>query len=284
MCRLFGFRSVLTSKVHSSLLEAENALSVQSSDHPDGWGVAYYLQSIPHVVKSAKAAVEDNIFKRVSGVVSSETVLAHIRKTTVGENNILNTHPFQYGRWVFAHNGHIVDFKTKKENLCKLIDDDLKRYILGQTDTEYIFFYLLSEMKKHFSLDDQHIDIKKLINVIHSALDTLEQVVGAASTESDRGDRANYFTFILTDGDTMLGHQQGKKLHFSTHKESCPERKICQSFNETCENRVSGGKVNHLLLSSEPLSGENIWTELSYGETVAVDSGLNFIKQSKELK
>ena len=34
MCRLFGFKSIIKSKVHSSLLHAENALGIQSVDHP----------------------------------------------------------------------------------------------------------------------------------------------------------------------------------------------------------------------------------------------------------
>ena len=49
MCRMFGFRSVLDSHVHRSLLGAENALALQAEHHPDGWGVAYYLGGAPHL-------------------------------------------------------------------------------------------------------------------------------------------------------------------------------------------------------------------------------------------
>ena len=85
MCRLFGFRSIIESKVHSSLMNAENALGIQSVDHPDGWGVAYYIGYSPHLIKADRPAIECEIFKKVSGVVSSHTVLAHIRKSTIGE-------------------------------------------------------------------------------------------------------------------------------------------------------------------------------------------------------
>jgi predicted glutamine amidotransferase len=276
MCRLFGFRSVLTSQVHSSLLGAENALEVQSSDHPDGWGVAYYLQNIPHVVKSAKSALDDKIFKRVSGVVSSQTVLAHIRKTTVGQLNILNTHPFQFGPWVFAHNGHIVDFENKKDILRDLIDPELRSYILGETDSEYIFYFLLTKIKERYDLSAKHFELDQLIKTIHEGIDELISLVGEASADHNRGTDANYFTFILTNGKTMLGHQRGKKLHFSTHKVRCPERDECSFLNESCENAPKSGPVNHLLLSSEPLSGENVWTELEFGQTVAVDEKMSF--------
>ena len=62
MCRLFGFRSTVLSQVHRSLVRAENALELQSHEHPDGWGVAYYVHGTPHVVKSSESAVEDALF------------------------------------------------------------------------------------------------------------------------------------------------------------------------------------------------------------------------------
>ena len=117
MCRIFGFRSVLQSGVHSSLVSADNALMVQSERHPDGWGVAYYLAGAPHVIKSASTAVDDHIFRHVSGIVTSETVVAHLRKSTQGEHTIVDTHPFQYGSWVMAHNGNITDFPELREEL-----------------------------------------------------------------------------------------------------------------------------------------------------------------------
>ena len=80
MCRLFGFRSVIPSQVHRSLLSAENALVWQSERHPDGWGVAYFVGGIPHLIKSAETAIQDSLFRRVSGIVSSHTVVAHLRK------------------------------------------------------------------------------------------------------------------------------------------------------------------------------------------------------------
>ena len=101
MCRLFGFRSVITSRVHSSLVHAENALVNQSEKHPDGWGIAFYVDKSPHLIRSSKKAIGDKLFEQVSGVVSAQTVVAHIRKATQGSFNILNAHPFQYGKWIF---------------------------------------------------------------------------------------------------------------------------------------------------------------------------------------
>jgi len=56
MCRLFGFRSVLRSRVHRSLRTADNALAVQSRVHPDGWGVAYYVAGFSNVTTTTETA------------------------------------------------------------------------------------------------------------------------------------------------------------------------------------------------------------------------------------
>ena len=79
MCRLFGFRSVIQSQVHRSLVQADNALWNLSEQHPDGWGVAYYVEGTPHLTRSASTALSDRVFQRVSGVVASETVFMRTR-------------------------------------------------------------------------------------------------------------------------------------------------------------------------------------------------------------
>src|SRR5260221_510551 len=138
MCRLFGFRSVIPSQVHRSLLAAENALGAQSNQHPDGWGVAFYVDGSPHVTRNPITAMGDQLFHRLSGVVSSQTVVAHVRKATRGDKTVLNCHPFQYGRWVFAHNGDVPGFERHRLALVDRIAPDLQRFILGETDSDGI--------------------------------------------------------------------------------------------------------------------------------------------------
>lgn len=276
MCRLFGFRSIIKSQVHSSLVDAENALGVQSNDHPDGWGVAYYVQNCPHVVKSAKAAIGDAIFKKISGVVSSETVLAHIRKTTVGKNNILNTHPFQYGSWVFAHNGNITDYQEKRADILAEISPTFKRFILGDTDSEVIFYFLLSFLNQHHDLSSPDIDADLFAKDLKRAIEKLISIAGPPATTDNCGVDATYYTFIITNGRIMIGHHGGKNLHYSTYKSRCSERETCPSYSAECEAATKTGAINHLLFSSEPLIGENIWHGLELGEMAIVNKDMQF--------
>lgn len=271
MCRLFGFRSVIQSQVHTSLLEAENALGVQSGSHPDGWGVAYYIETSPHVVKSAKAAIGDAIFKRVSGVVSSQTVVAHIRKTTVGDSNILNTHPFQYGKWIFAHNGNITNFKEKRNELLARISPHFRRYILGETDSELIFYFLLSHLESKGNIHSESYEHEKLTQSLGESISELFRICGAPAEKDNSGENATYYTFILTNGKSMIAYQGGKNLYYSTYKNKCSDRDTCPSFSKECEAATETGYVNHLIFSSEPLSGENIWIPLEKGQMISVD-------------
>lgn len=266
MCRLFGFRSVIPSQVHSSLVQAENALGEQSSAHPDGWGVAYYVDGCPQLTRSPAHALGDQLFHRLSGVASSETVIAHVRKATQGALNVLNCHPFQHGRWVFAHNGDIPNFSEKRPALLNLIPPRLRRFILGETDSETLFFLLLAELEKTAPLGKPH-KTDDLVAAVKHVITTVREI---CDPDRGPGERA-LLTLVVSDGQSMVATQGGKELYLSTYKKRCPEREECPSLSEECEAPTKTGFVNHFILSSEPLQGNNVWEALSPGEIAAVD-------------
>ncbi len=272
MCRIFGFRSVIQSQVHRSLVSADNALLQQSDRNPDGWGVAYYNAGAPHVIKSVATAMDDHLFRRVSGIVASETVLAHLRKATQGSLSILNTHPFQYGQWVFVHNGNLANFSGIRERLVERIPPVLRRYILGDSDSEVLFYLLLSHMARRHELHRMGYPLE---DVIASAREMVEEVVALAGEpclDVDGPPDATYLTFALTNGRTMVAHQGGKPLHWTTHKTQCPDRDHCPSFGRECEAAsTAGGFVKHLVVSSEPLQGVNVWTPMAPFEVIGVN-------------
>lgn len=285
MCRLFGFKSVINSQVHSSLVSADNTLHDLSQKHPDGWGVAYYLEGTPHLIKSIDCAMEDQIFQKVSGVVSSQTVIAHIRKATQGDHTILNSHPFQYGKWIFAHNGNIKNFDKVKDLLLKEIDHDLKRYILGSTDSEVFFFILLSELKKIHSLDNPNAKSSILLDAVSKCINKIVKIIGKLNHNDTPVETENYLTFILSSGSTMLAFNGGQDLFSCTYKTSCPEKEICPSFAPYCEAPPGEDKiVNHLIFSSEVISGPNFWQKLEKGQVIGVDSSMKLFKRQIDIE
>lgn len=266
MCRLFGFRSVIPSQVHRSLLAAENALGVQSSQHPDGWGVAFYVDGTPHVTRSPLSALGDALFHRLSGVVSSQTVLAHVRRATQGPKTVFNCHPFQYGRWVFAHNGDVPNFETRREALMAEVAPRLRRFILGETDSEVIFFIFLTQLSTFGPLAGRH--------NIDAALTALRSTVRRVRELCDDAQVRSTLTLMATDGETLVAAQGGKELYVSTYKTRCGERDACPSLSASCEAAPGDGPVNHFIVSSEPLQGENVWLGLSPGDMIGVDASM----------
>lgn len=270
MCRLFGFRSVLESQVHRSLRSADNALATQSVNHPDGWGVAYYVAGAPHIIKSTGAAQSDRLFHRVSGIVTSQTVVAHVRKATQGTVSTLNCHPFQYGRWVMAHNGDIPNFGRYRDALVEQVSPVFRRFLLGDTDSEVIFHLILSDLATHTDLHRHGCPIEVLMGAVQRTVALVRAAAG------DDG-AAALLTLVITDGAVMAAHQGGKELYWTTHKERCPERETCPFLAPACESSVvPGAYVNHLVVSSEPLLGENVWNPLAPGELVGVDPFMRF--------
>lgn len=268
MCRLFGFRSVIPSQVHRSLLAAENALGVQSNEHPDGWGVAFFIEGAPHVTRSPLTAVGDALFHRLSGVVSSQTVLAHVRRATRGAKSVFNCHPFQYGRWVFAHNGDIPDFDQKREAMVAEIAPFLRRFVLGETDSEMIFLVFLTQLSAYGPLGERF-----SLDASLGALRATVQRIRAVCDDPKSEERAS-LTLMATDGDVLIATEGGKDLFLSTYKTRCADRETCPSLSPACEAPSPTGFVNHFILSSEPLQGENVWQRLGSGEMVGVDSSM----------
>lgn len=272
MCRLFGFRSVIQSQVHRSLMDADNALGAQSNDHRDGWGVAYYVDGAPHITRSPATALDDVLFHRVSGVVASETVLAHVRRATNGETSVLNCHPFQYGKWILAHNGDIQDFPKHRPALVDRVAPMLRRYILGDTDSEVLFFLFLTHLSQHGPLNSR-IGVEETSMALES---TLEHVRSICDVDPDKD--ASLLTTIVTDGTTMVAAEGGKELYWSTYKTRCADRDACPSLSPECEAPSDSGYVNHLIFSSETIMGENIWLPLEPGELIGVDWRMKLLR------
>jgi len=276
MCRLYGFRSSVFSGVHQSLVAAENALAQQSVRHPDGWGVAFFLGNYPHTIRHDKTALEDKLFKDVSAVVSTQTLIAHVRQATIGQVNILNCHPFQHGPWVFGHNGQVYGYGSDDDVTDRLrdaVDPRFLRHILGTTDSELCFHLFLSRLARQ--VDDiyhEGVGFDVALLALRETVKTIKELV------PHRGDDAEHrLTFLLTNGKMLLAYREQRPLFFSTYKTECPERDSCPAYEAyRCEQPVNDGIVKHLLVTSEQIAeGPNVWVEMNDGDYVGVDFGMN---------
>jgi glutamine amidotransferase len=140
----------------------------------------------------------------------------------------------------------------------------LRRYILGETDSEVMFYVFLTHLEKRGRLDKPHV-VEDVAEALRATMALVE-----AQCAMDEGESL-YLTCIVTDGTTMAAHQGGKELYWSTYKTRCADRGTCPSLSPACEAPSESGYVNHLIFTSEPLQGENVWHEMRPGELIGVD-------------
>lgn len=276
MCRLYAFRTSLKSTVHRSLLAAENALAQQSREHPDGWGIGYYVDEYPHLYRNTRQALADGLFGELGSVVSTNTFLGHIRQANVGPVSLLNCHPFQFGKWIFAHNGQIAGYNENPDvrgRVRALVAPRFHRNILGDTDSEVYFYAFLTRLCAEFG--DIHLPGLPFEPCARALRATARDILAISDAY---GETQTKLTCIATNGNVMIGHRARVALNYSTYKSHCPERHTCALYKPgICEAPVENGIVRHLILTSELVAPEpNVWHELEDGATVGVDWGMHF--------
>ncbi len=207
MCRLYAFRANEPTRVECGLVRAQNALMRQSQGdaeglaHGHGWGVADYPDGVPMVEKQTWAAFHGEHFAKSAARVYAHTVIAHVRRATVGPPSIENTHPFVLGRFIFAHNGTIPRFSELRERLLEHTDPLHRAEIKGQTDSEHLFHFLLTLWSHGPQID--------LLETLRRGL---AEVVGWCQDIDPT--RAVGLNVVLSDGDNLVGARLNRSLWY----------------------------------------------------------------------
>src|SRR2546429_2086833 len=208
MCRLFGCRTAAPGGVAHELLHGANALRVQSREHPDGWGLGWYVGRVPQVVRSLTAAHGDEDFEEVSSFVTASTILAHVRKASVGRVALENTHPFEWGPWLFVHNGTVPAWDACRAAIERAIEPSLARALQGETDSERCFLVFLSRLMRRCD------PLRASLDQAAAALAETVALVRAASEPLCKEEAST--TFLATDGRLMLACRGGRTLFVET--------------------------------------------------------------------
>ncbi|MFC6638198.1 class II glutamine amidotransferase [Sulfitobacter sp. JBTF-M27] len=251
MCRLYAMHANEPTKVECGLVKAQNALMAQSQGdmqgyaHGHGWGVADYSDGLPMVEKQTWAAFHGEHFTRTAARVYARTVVAHVRRATVGGTSIENTHPFHHGRWIFAHNGTVPNFDDVRFRLLEHMDPLHRSEIAGTTDSEHVFRYLLSLFLRHPE--------RGLLETVRMGL---AQVV-AWAREVDPEARVG-LNIVLTDGENMVGSRLNRSLYYlpRDHIFHCP---IC---DEPHVHHEPGRDYRSVEIASEPITHGEDWYEV----------------------
>jgi len=281
--------------VHHSLVRARNALTVQSKQHPDGWGLACFGASGPRLVRGTGAAFVDGAFNQAALDISSRSVIAHVRRASVGAIREENCHPFLRQGYAFAHNGDIARWAELQSEVEALIHPKYRQFE-GETDSERCFALFLTHLeagaetgaKPEAELNPRRAAAEATAEPLSPTLRlvarALRQTVESLRGLADQGaEKASVLTMVVGSESLLAAIHSGNSLWYSTHKLRCPERASCTFFEPSCEQEsLEGDRIRHLLVASEPLSTENIWIPVPEGEVVGVDHNMRLLAPVRE--
>lgn len=269
MCRHYCFRANAPTKVECTLIRAQNALMSQSRAdrrgvaHPDGWGVAVYQADRPTLERRAVAAYEDMHFSTTAERVYAETVVAHVRRATVGEPSLANTHPFTHGCWTFTHNGTVTGFRHVQKQLIHETAPELREFRQGTTDSEQVFYWLLTRMMQAgLSPEERCTDPEALVQIVSDGLVTL-----AGLCEETTPAEPPRLNILLTDGEAAIATRWNNTL-WQILREGTHDCEIC-GIPHVHERPAH--EYRAVIVASEPVSDED-WEELPDRSLLVVDA------------
>lgn len=269
MCRLYGFQSNEATKVECTLVHAQNALMLQSASdargrrHADGWGLAFYHGEMPELERRAHAAFEDLHFSRTAERIYSPSVVAHVRLATVGRISPQNCHPFVFGNWTLAHNGTVTAFDRLRAELEGETDPDLQAIRAGDTDSEQLFLWLLTRLRRSgISLDD-HPSSTRVADVLAAAIPELALRCAAAG-----GDPAR-LNVVLTNGNLMVAVRWKNDL-FMVERTGVRDCEICGIPHIQHDEHT---EYHAVVIASEAISSE-AWQEVPDASVIAAEAGV----------
>ena len=254
MCRLYALHANEPTRVECGLVRAQNALMVQSKGdmegamHGHGWGVADYPNGAPMVEKQTWAAFHGEHFAKTAARVYARTVVAHVRRATVGPASLENTHPFHHGRWIFAHNGTVPSFEEVRFRMLEEMDQLHRAEIRGQTDSEHVFRYLLSLFMRDPGVG--------LFDTVRYGLDQI--IAWCAEIDPSRQVGLN---IVLTDGEHLVGSRLNRSLYHLRRD----HLHICSVCGKTHVRHDAGTPYRAVEVASEPVTRDEVWTEVPNG-------------------
>ncbi|HQI57448.1 MAG TPA: class II glutamine amidotransferase [Syntrophorhabdaceae bacterium] len=258
MCRLLGLIANKPVDIEFSLSRFKEF----SSDNPDGWGIGWYENNSAKVFKQGISAKDyRSQLPNLSKEVRSKIIIAHVRKGTGAPPSEINSHPFQYKNWLFAHNGSV-----DRDYLFSGLKDDYKRELKGKTDSEVYFYWILQCIEKS----------KDIIEGIKTAVDKIKS--------------RNYsgLNFLLSDGKCIYSFRYSSysKDYYSlwllkrNPSEPGPLEFESKETKALLHSKSLKGE-RAVLLCSERLTKEP-WEKINFGKVLIIQPDMN-VKEAQIL-
>lgn len=172
----------------------------------DGFGVGWYNLEVdpePCIFTSIAPAEHNVNLARLSKKIQSHLIFGHVRAASPGSPvNDTNCHPFQFGRYLWMHNGCIAHWSAVKRPITALLSACSFAYISGTTDSEVAGALFVDQLPGH-DPNREHapqdiIDaMKRTIQIITQSVKTSHRLT---SCEADYSS----LNFAVSDGKTVV--------------------------------------------------------------------------------
>ncbi|MEX2526666.1 MAG: class II glutamine amidotransferase [Gemmatimonadota bacterium] len=278
MCRFVYYQGLpirmgelLTEPRHSLIHQSFHSHERQEPLNGDGFGVSWYgeEQATPALFRSISPAWSSDNLLEISRVIRSPRILAHVRAATQGSGVAeANCHPFRMGELSFMHNGDLGGFPLYRRALLKGLSDDAFHAVRGTTDSEHFLAVIWDEQRERVRTSGTTPDGgRTLAEALEAALARVLTLWAECETQDHI-----YLNCLLTDGRDAVA------CRFTTDEpENADTLYLHRGKRYVCEEglaRMIPCPEGHtsVLLSSEPLTPDEEWKEVTVGDLVIISA------------
>jgi glutamine amidotransferase len=281
MCRLYGLQATHPTRAACELLDAQNALIQQSRQdarglsNPHGWGMGRITNGTTSCARQVGPASESATYRESALQAEGTTVLAHVRRATVGDPSPVNTHPFRHGPALLIHNGHVPAFGAVKPRLRDRLSDTRAEAVQGSTDSEHVLALLL-QLRDETPAAPLRVVTGRAIHLLQTWCADADSSVetGVSDVAFDDPDALPddvlhgtlALNLLWTDGTTLAGSRLNRTLYTleRTDPRHCP---VCDADHAAAE----GEPYRATVLASERITDDEDWAEVPNGSVFSVD-------------
>lgn len=205
MCRFLAYTGQPT-VMEDLIFNASNSLVNQSKKstmrvnplNGDGFGIGWYPNhedNIPGTFVSIEPAWSNRNLIQIAAKIKTPHFFAHVRDASKGMPvSQSNCHPFQFGPYLWMHNGRLDQFSRFRRAIMNDLSDQAFEFVKGNTDSECAFAIFLDEIKF-----DVHASEETLINAMLSTIKKISNYRIAAKADTNA-----FINFAVTNGKNSL--------------------------------------------------------------------------------
>lgn len=264
---------------------------VPASLNGDGCGVGWFSASgEPCVFRSVRPGWSDtNLRHLAERGVSSRVIFAHVRAATAGTSvDEKSCHPFQYGRYLWMHNGMVAGWERRvRRALLEQLNDECYDFAVrnGASDSVVAFALFLNQMRDGA---DAWYPVDELRRMLERTLDIIVRT--CVERCGERG--VSLLNFVVSDGRALLA----TRFAHSAAGAADAEERVEMRASPPAASLYFGAAANYkrvgddfsmlygarrsglVVVTSEPLTdSKHDWVPVPYNSVLVVTPDLHLL-------